>query len=204
MAPVQRAIVRDCDGCTLCCKLFGVKAIDKPAGVWCQHCTVGRGCTIYENRPTECAEFVCGYLVLPGLGPEWKPAVSHLMISSEGYQGRLNIHVDPSRPDAWRKQPYYAWIKEWSRKVTAERGQVVILIGKRAIVILPGHDVDLGAIAPDELIVTSLVQQNGKPEWEAYAVKMEDETGRQIHEAGGKPIRIDMSRTETFRRGRRL
>jgi hypothetical protein len=33
---------------------------------------------------------------------------------------------------------------------------------------------------------------------------MEDETGRQIHEAGGKPIRIDMSRTETFRRGRRL
>jgi hypothetical protein len=204
MPPVERPIVRGCDGCTVCCKLFGVRSINKPAGVWCQHCKAGTGCTIYGDRPTECSEFVCGYLVLPGLGPEWKPSVSHLMISSEGHEGRLNIHVDPNRPEAWRKQPYYAWIKEWSRKVTADRGQVTVMIGRRVIAILPDQDVDFGSVAPDELIVTSEVMQNGKRTWEAFAVKTDDAVGQKIHEAKGKPVRIDMSRTENFRRGRLL
>jgi hypothetical protein len=39
---------------------------------WCQHCEIGVGCKIYEDRPETCKNFICGWL--KGLVPEeWKP-----------------------------------------------------------------------------------------------------------------------------------
>src|SRR5215212_9198972 len=114
-------VVRSCDGCTLCCKVMGVQALAKPRGTWCGHCQIGRGCGAYAERPQECIEFNCGYLVLPHLTPEWKPAVCHLIISSGVSNDRLSIHVDPTRPDAWRCQPYYGVMKEWARQGLAKR-----------------------------------------------------------------------------------
>ncbi|MBO6949220.1 MAG: hypothetical protein JJ855_14650 [Rhodospirillales bacterium] len=57
----QEEQVRDCGDCTLCCK---ITRIDTPElqslpGTWCQHCTPGKGCGNYENRPKVCRTFVC-------------------------------------------------------------------------------------------------------------------------------------------------
>lgn len=43
----------------MCCKLMGVKSIDKPADSWCADCDIGKGCKIYDARPADCANFNC-------------------------------------------------------------------------------------------------------------------------------------------------
>jgi hypothetical protein len=193
--------IRGCDGCTLCCKVMAVRELPKPAGTWCQHCKAGTGCGIYDGRPAECRTFMCGYLQLPALSEAWKPSASRLIVSSELMENRINIHVDPGRPDAWRREPFYAEIKQWSRRITPERGQVVVMIGERSIVILPDHDVDLGVLAPGELLVVSQDIGRGGFAYEAYAVSGDVEVGRKIDAAKGKPVSVPVG-GEGFRKGR--
>jgi hypothetical protein len=172
---VQPKTVRGCDGCTLCCKVMEVAEIAKPAGQWCQHCQTGIGCAIYATRPLACSAYVCGYLTIPELTEEWKPAVSRLVLPSLLTDGTIVIYVDPARPDAWRRAPYYATLKEWSRQGMSARRRVVVRVGRSSIVILPDHAVDLGEMAVDEMIVvtSSPAQGAAAPSYEAYAVKRE-------------------------------
>jgi hypothetical protein len=198
--------IRKCEGCTLCCKIVAVRALGKPAGKWCSHCQAGIGCTIYADRPEECADYECGYLVLPGLGPEWKPSLCRLILSREVSLNRLNVHVDPGRPLAWRKEPYYGRIKRWAEAAMTERGQVIIMLGDRIIAVLPDHETDLGFLADDEMIAIVEMEQIGPGfQYEAYAVKKGTALGAQIAAANEKAITIpaDADRT-AFRSGRRL
>src|SRR3954464_14389856 len=165
--------VRGCDGCTLCCKVMGVQALGKPAGTWCQHCKTGVGCGIYETRPSDCSAFLCGFLLLPELSEEWRPAVSRLIISPLTLGNRINVDVDSARPDAWRRHPYYDSLKAWSKRTLAKAGQVVVRVNGRSIVVLPDHSVDLGVVAGDELIVVLPAAGGMEPTHEAYAVKRE-------------------------------
>jgi hypothetical protein len=48
---------RNCDGCTMCCKLLSVAELDKPPVSWCTLCDVKVGCNAYAGRPTECRDF---------------------------------------------------------------------------------------------------------------------------------------------------
>ncbi len=146
---------RNCDGCTLCCKVLSIAALDKPQGQWCPHCAVGRTCNIYGSRPDECRTFECSYLVDPRLDPAWEPRRSRIVLVCEAGTNRIVAHVDTSRPDAWRRAPYYAQLKAWSRQAVSARGQVVVYVGRRATVILPDRDVDVGVVGDDEVIVTS-------------------------------------------------
>ena len=41
---------RDCGSCSLCCKILGIAALDKPVGQWCPNCVQGQGCAIYADR----------------------------------------------------------------------------------------------------------------------------------------------------------
>ncbi|MEJ0053298.1 MAG: hypothetical protein WDN10_01025 [bacterium] len=61
---------RSCGTCTACCKTHSVSGFtfEKPAGKWCQHCTPGKGCKIYEDRPRACVLFKCSWL--KGIGEE--------------------------------------------------------------------------------------------------------------------------------------
>ena len=165
--------VRACDGCTLCCKVLSIEALGKPEGVWCIHCKVGSGCTAYDARPTACRVFHCDYLVQPAFTPEWKPSISRLVVTSDGIQNRITVHVDPAKPDAWKRNPYYGTLKQWSQRAATNRGQVVVMVGKRAIVIFPTRDVDLGVVAGDELIVTGERRSQNGPYLEAYVVARE-------------------------------
>src|SRR4030095_7963556 len=54
--------MRECGGCTLCCRLERVPQLNKRPGDWCIHCNVGKGCKIYSDRPSVCREFRCLWL----------------------------------------------------------------------------------------------------------------------------------------------
>ena len=153
--PPEPAPGRNCDGCTMCCKIFGIPELEKPRHRWCSHCTVGVGCRIYDRRPPSCREFVCGYLVDGRVPEHWKPSKSRMVLTTEDDGRRLVIHVDTGRPDAWRKAPYYAEIKQMALTAARNRHQVIVWQGPNAIAILPDRDKVLGPVGPGQIIVTT-------------------------------------------------
>jgi len=90
----------ECGECTMCCKLLGVSELAKPSGLWCQHCTPGRGCQIYDARPSTCRDFECGWLASDG-PPELRPDKIHLIVTGESKElGSYVVHIDPNYPHA--------------------------------------------------------------------------------------------------------
>jgi hypothetical protein len=140
---------RSCGPCSLCCKLMAVRALGKPRGAWCPHAAGGAGCRIYDARPGECRSFACGWLIDPKLGEEWRPSISRIVLVAQQGTNRLVAHVDPGRPDAWRRAPYHARLREWARAAAQTRGEVIVHIGRRAMAILPDHEIDLGTTRDD-------------------------------------------------------
>jgi Fe-S-cluster containining protein len=55
--------MRECGGCTACCKTHPIESIPKAQNTWCTHCLKGKGCDIYATRPSACAEFKCQWLM---------------------------------------------------------------------------------------------------------------------------------------------
>lgn len=55
---------RPCGPCKVCCRVIGIRELEKPPGVQCKHVNPNMahpkiGCTIYENRPGGCRDFLC-------------------------------------------------------------------------------------------------------------------------------------------------
>lgn len=145
---------RDCGSCTLCCKLFPVPELEKPAGRWCRHIAQGRGCGIHATRPQVCRDFFCQWVYNSELGPEWKPEVSRFVLSIYPGSNSLVVTVDPSNPAAWRGEPYLSTLRLWAGAALAAGDQVLVFSGARVTAILPDREVELGVIAPGERIVT--------------------------------------------------
>lgn len=166
---------RMCGPCTLCCKLLRVESLGKPQGKWCERCAVGIGCRTYDARPPECRQFLCGYLMLRELDESWQPSLSKLMVCLEGGESKtIYVHVDPDRADAWKRAPYYQKLKEWSQRALAGRGQVIVKIGLRAIVIFPNKDVDLGPVGDHEMVVTQEIRTRQGLELNAVKLRRDD------------------------------
>jgi hypothetical protein len=146
---------RSCGTCILCCKVFAIRELNKPAGRWCVHAERGRGCKIYNDRPDTCRGFYCMWRVDATLGPEWKPETARFVVSLDllGFNA-LRISPDPHRPDAWRKEPYYSTIKGWARKFCPENKKVLVVDTSGSMtVVLPDREVPIGAILTDTEIV---------------------------------------------------
>jgi hypothetical protein len=152
---VTAVVGRSCGSCTLCCKVLKILELNKPQGAWCQHCKPGAGCKIYTERPLECRTFECGYQTQAELGEEWKPDRSKIVLVVEPEANRITAHVDPQRPDAWMREPFHTQLRQWAAAATPHRGQVIATVGRRAFMIFPDRDTDLGLVDDDELIVTT-------------------------------------------------
>jgi hypothetical protein len=99
---------------------------------------------------------------------------------------RIAIHVDPGYPNAWKLDPYYSEIKDWSVSALQHHDQVVVCIGKRAIVVLPHQDVDLGVVEDDDRIITVETRRGSGVYVEAMKLKADDP--RLSGVTPGKPI----------------
>jgi hypothetical protein len=169
---------RECGTCSLCCKLIAVKELKKPEGKWCLHCAPGKGgCQIYEQRPSSCQDFHCGWLQTDLFGDEWRPITSKMVISGETQQDgsavdRITVYVDPGFPTAWRKEPYYSLLRRLGDQLMARERQLLVRINDRTFVFLPDKaEIDLGLCKEDDIIVTRQVPPFG--EWEAVKISAE-------------------------------
>jgi hypothetical protein len=160
---------RACGSCTLCCKVMAITQLAKPAGKWCEHCKVGAGCGIYEERPAECRIFHCGYLVWEHAGEHWNPTRSKMVVATEE-SGRVWILVDPARPDAWRREPFYRDIKLWAKWAADARQQLLIHSAGRTIAVLPDQEVDLGPVGQGESFALVERFEGGRRRYEAVRV----------------------------------
>jgi hypothetical protein len=142
---------RSCASCTLCCKIMGIKELAKPRNQECPNCDVGNGCNIYLTRPQSCREFNCLYLLDETLGPHWRPADAHMVLTH--YQAsRLCVHVDPAHPDVWRKEPYYADLRRWARVAAQSRAMIAVYVGDHLTIVLPDRDKVMGLTSEDQLL----------------------------------------------------
>jgi hypothetical protein len=106
----------NCGSCTACCRVYAIPEISKPAGTWCKHCAVGKGCKVYAERPKRCVEFACEWLhsqtaegktTISGeaagpMPPEMRPDRCKVVFNMLA-EDRMSAHVMPGYPDAWRK-----------------------------------------------------------------------------------------------------
>lgn len=95
-------MTRECGSCTLCCRVIGVNALNKPANIWCEHCDPTSGCQIYEERPDECRVFMCLWLNDERL-PDWaRPDKTHVVLTKT-HGDAFQPVCDPNYPMAWRE-----------------------------------------------------------------------------------------------------
>ena len=183
---------RSCKDCTLCCKLLGIAELEKPRATWCTHCDVKAGCKIHGAHPAECRDFYCGYLTNAALDESWAPTRSKMvLVYDEVHAPRLSVHVDPARPDAWRKEPYYSQIKRWAVAAARRRGQVIVWQGRSTVAVLTDRDKDLGEVRPDQFIITSARQGPQDTTLDVFVVDGDDPAAQALH------ARKDASEAET-------
>lgn len=161
---------RTCGACSLCCKLNKIAALDKPTGQWCVHCKIGSGCGIYADRPEICREYRCLYLMDPNLSEEWYPLRCHMVLQSGSGREVMIVLVDPNRPDAWRRTPYFAMIRGYANALCPRGGTVLVKVGAGIHVVLPDKIIDMGLCAEDDAFTVDVSYASGTPRWTATKI----------------------------------
>jgi hypothetical protein len=65
--------MRTCGECRLCCNVFPLPVLDKPAGVWCRHLGPA-GCAVHDlGQPEVCSRYACYWLEHEDLPEESRP-----------------------------------------------------------------------------------------------------------------------------------
>jgi hypothetical protein len=152
---------RTCGSCSLCCKVIGIAALDKPAGQWCPHFAKGVGCAIYASAPDECHSFNCTWLVTPALGEAWRPDRCKLVMWTNR-KGRLIVDVDADYPNAWRREPHLSQLKAWADRSGPEPTEVLVRVRGRMIVVFPEIEIDLGPYDKSLSVASGYRTENGR------------------------------------------
>jgi hypothetical protein len=127
---------------------MGIKAIAKPAGKWCPHCSPGVGCALYPAHPSSCQEFACLWLTSTRVPDNCRPDRTKVVLLRDPGSGRLIAHCDPNVPAPWRSEPIYSFLKNAARAGWVTGGHVIALSGSTQWLITPTDDLDLGRIDP--------------------------------------------------------
>jgi hypothetical protein len=141
---------RSCGTCTMCCKVFRIPVLNKQEGKWCQHCAIGKGCGIYEDRPQQCRDFMCLWLQDQTLLPDWKPEVSKIVLSVFPATGFVYAQVDPGTPFAWQREPYLSRLIKLSEQLLRNRRHLLVFVHSNATLIMPTGPVPIGPMSPED------------------------------------------------------
>jgi hypothetical protein len=139
-----------------------VVELGKAAGKWCSHCKPGRGCTIHDKLPSECAAFNCLWKTEPTMSMQWKPDQSKMVLTLHPETNNIQVVVDPGVPSAWTRQPYHGQLRLLSKSNMPKGHLVVVFVNELATLILPDQDVQLGSLTREQVVsVTHEVGPNG-------------------------------------------
>ena len=161
---------RACDGCTMCCKALGIPELQKPMGVWCPHLVKGRGCGIYDQRPSPCRLFECLWLT-SDMPDYWKPDRSKMVVAGDETGTLINVIVDDGYPNAWKKEPFYRDIKAWARQM---RWRVQVLTPGSGWIIFPEEDLFVPDRRADDIIIGYGYRQHGLTRQPAVSIQRGD------------------------------
>ena len=76
--------MRRCGECRLCCNVFPLPALGKPAGRWC-HLLGPSGCTVHDNGlPEVCSQYACYWLEHEDLPEESRPDRLGMVVTESG------------------------------------------------------------------------------------------------------------------------
>ena len=76
--------MRRCGECRLCCNVFPLPALGKPAGRWC-HLLGPSGCTVHDNGlPEVCSQYACYWLDHEDLPEESRPDRLGMVVTESG------------------------------------------------------------------------------------------------------------------------
>lgn len=107
-------------GCNLCCKLIGVKPLQKPKYRMCAHACKGGGCQIYQDRPDECKVFECLWLHMQGtdtpMTSSLKPSACGAVMYPSPVGDAIAIHINDGVD--WRRGALGQFIKTMSYQIT--------------------------------------------------------------------------------------
>jgi len=96
---------RECGSCTKCCEGYlsgNIKGHVMDLGKPCFFVEIGKGCTIYNDRPYDpCKKFLCTWITLKDMPEEFKPEKTGVIFcwrSTEKNLQYLQIHRAPNNP----------------------------------------------------------------------------------------------------------
>ncbi len=76
--------MRRCGDCRLCCKVFPLPLLDKPAGTWCRHAAAG-GCAVHgPAMPDVCRQYDCFWREHETLSESWRPDRIGVVVTEAG------------------------------------------------------------------------------------------------------------------------
>jgi hypothetical protein len=97
--------------------VFDIPEIEKPAGEWCQHCAIGKGCKVYDERPQMCVEFECLWLIsqkrpdqVSKMPVSLRPDRCKVVFSPSTDERVMAALTMPGDPTAWRRKEVRAVI----------------------------------------------------------------------------------------------
>jgi hypothetical protein len=91
--------MRPCGDCRLCCKVFPLPVLNKPAGLWCRHAGAG-GCAIHgPGMPEVCRQYDCFWREHEILVEAWRPDRTGIVVTEAG-----SVAID-SVPNSPRRVP---------------------------------------------------------------------------------------------------
>ncbi len=170
VAPYEAAPGRACGACALCCKVYALPELEKPPGVWCGHCTPGRGCKIHDAPPEQCRRFYCLWMSDGSLPEAWRPDQAKFVLSIFPPNGFVYGQVDPGSPGAWRREPYFSGLRSLARTILSERRHVVMFLGEDATLVMPDEAVPLGRMTAADQFRIEPAFGPGGPTWRAARV----------------------------------
>jgi len=96
------ALGKNCGTCVMCCKVLDIDEFKKPAGVLCQNCASGGGCSIYATRPQVCRDYECLWLTERSYPMTLKPDRVGTILMDDPDSDEYHAVCDPAKPQAWR------------------------------------------------------------------------------------------------------
>src|SRR5215475_13720877 len=109
--------MRECGGCTLCCKIPRIDEVVKASNEWCRHCDIGKGCKIYGTRPKVCQDFKCWWLEHEEMPEEMRPDKVHMYGAGKPEDEIVKVRVDTDYQWAWKGSPVVGYFREAGKHV---------------------------------------------------------------------------------------
>ena len=76
--------MRTCTPCRLCCKIFPLPVLDKPADVWCEY-ACSTGCSVHDQgRPPVCREYDCYWIEHAEMPEQYRPDRIGIVVTESG------------------------------------------------------------------------------------------------------------------------